>query len=1009
MILLYLATIILRRDRPNNVGAGVALYVSKSLHVSRRNDLEIPDIELMWSEIRLHNNKFLFGVVYRPPNSSVSFWGKLQESLDLANRTGIKNIILTGDLNSDFSTPSGLKLDQFSRTNFLTLHVQEPTRITEQSATCLDQILSNIPNYVRETRVLPSISNCDHCVVAANLLFRRKKDPAFKRHIWDYGNADFDKFKTYLREVDWTSCFVSNDIDECCNAWSKLFMEAAVRCIPNKHIEIRPSDLPWYNSRLRSLKRRVKRKYDNAKGRNFEPDLWNSFCQSRNYYQEQLKLAEEEHKNKLRADLKNSSRSSKCWWRTVKHFMNKNHSTTVPSLIHDGKHIHVPDSFSKAEIFNSFFLEQSKVDSSSASLPEITDPPVSTLDSISIMETEVLDILLSLDTSKASGPDGISAKLLKEAAPAICPSLTKLFNLSLANKQFPLAWKQANVSPLYKKGPENLCNNYRPVSLLSCTGKVFEKIVFKNVFNFFRDNTVISAHQSGFIPGDSTINQLLLLYHELCLAVDQQKEVRIIFLDISKAFDKVWHPGLLHKLRKAGIAGDLLAWFSDYLHNRSQRVVINGQSSSWGKICAGVPQGSVLGPLMFLIYINDIVNIVRSNIKMFADDTSLYLTIDNPVTAARTLNMDLSDIDQWSKDWLVTFNALKTDSMLISRKNNPPNHPPILFQGHTLQDVAQHKHLGVTLRSDLRWTDHILDISNKSTKLINIMKSLKFTLDRKTLETIYTSFIRPILEYGSQVWSGCTAQDEDKLESIQLNAARIVTGAMHGTSNAKLYEETGWLTLTKRREISNLTLMYKLVNKLAPDPLCSILSTASPTGTHTYTTRQQFDLPHFRARTDLFDKSFFPSTIRLWNQLPVEIRNSESINKFKLSIVQPVIRAIKFDELYNFGNRFLAIQHTRLRLDASQLNSHLFKIGIKNTPKCSCGAPYEDSWHYFFHCPNYTIPRSNLHTVISQYAPFTLQTVLYGSSNCSLTENIEIFSAVHNYISVTERFKSGIG
>ena len=455
--------------------------------------------------------------------------------------------------------------------------------------------------------------------------------------------------------------------------------------------------------------------------------------------------------------------------------------------------------------------------------------------------------------------------------------------------------------------------------------------------------------------------------------------------------------------------GALFEWFSDYLHNRHQRVVIQGQSSSWGKVCAGVPQGSVLGPLMFLIYINDIVDIVRSNIKMFADDTSLYLTIDNPVTAAQTMNMDLSKIDQWSKDWLVTFNALKTDSMLISRKSNPPSHPPILFQGHILQDVAHHKHLGVTIRSDLRWSDHITDISNKSSKLINIMKSLKFTLDRKTLETIYTSFIRPILEYGSQVWSGCTVQDEEKLECIQLNAARIVTGAMHGTSTAKIYEETGWLTLSKRREISKLTLMYKLVHNLVPDALCSILSTASP-DTGNYTTRQQFDLPHFRARTDLFDKSFFPSTVRLWNQLPLEIRNSDSIQKFKSSITQPVVRPIKFDELYNFGNRFLAVQHTRLRLDASQLNSHLFKIGVKNTAKCSCGSPNEDTWHYFFHCSKYTIPRSNLHTAISQYAPFTLQTVLYGSPNCSFIENIEIFSSVHNFISATQRFNpSGVG
>ena len=148
-------------------------------------------------------------------------------------------------------------------------------------------------------------------------------------------------------------------------------------------------------------------------------------------------------------------------------------------------------------------------------------------------------MLLSLDTTKASGPDGISSKLLKEAAPVISPSLAKLYNCSLSNRQFPSAWKRANVSPLYKKGPENSCNNYRPVSLLSCVGKVLEKIVFKHVFNFFRDNIVISAHQSGFIPGDSTVNQLLLLYHELCLALDQQKEVRIIFFDIRKAFDKV--------------------------------------------------------------------------------------------------------------------------------------------------------------------------------------------------------------------------------------------------------------------------------------------------------------------------------------------------------------------------------------------------------------------------------------------------------------------------------------
>ena len=253
-----------------------------------------------------------------------------------------------------------------------------------------------------------------------------------------------------------------------------------------------------------------------------------------------------------------------------------------------------------------------------------------------------------------------------------------------------------------------------------------EKVIFKHVFNFFRTNSLISSNQSGFVPGDSTINQLRLLYHELCLAIDHQKEVRIIFLNISKAFDKVWHSGLLFKLGKSGIRGDLLAWFKNYLSDRQQRVVIHGQSSSWGTIQAGVPQGSVLGPLLFLIFINDIVDVVRSNIKLFADDTSLYLTVDDPDTAAETMNTDLSEIDIWSKVWLVFFNTLKTKSMLISKKGNQIPHPSANFQEHELDCVSQHKHLGITLKSDLKWNNHISQIVTKATTQINIMKGLQY-------------------------------------------------------------------------------------------------------------------------------------------------------------------------------------------------------------------------------------------------------------------------------------------
>ena len=233
-----------------------------------------------------------------------------------------------------------------------------------------------------------------------------------------------------------------------------------------------------------------------------------------------------------------------------------------------------------------------------------------------------------LDITKACGPDSISSRLLKEGCHILAHPYSIIFNRSLEQGYFPWSWKDANVAPIYKKEDKSLPSNYRPISLLSIVGKTMERCVHKRLYNYIVTNQLFTPLQSGDRDGDSTTNQLLHTYQTICEAEDKDKEIRAAFCDTSKAFDRVWHNGLLYKLRCMGCPNRIVNWFASYLSKRRQRVVINGQSLDWVHILAGVPQGSILGPLLFLIYINDIVKHIGCSISLFADNTSLYIAVE---------------------------------------------------------------------------------------------------------------------------------------------------------------------------------------------------------------------------------------------------------------------------------------------------------------------------------------------------------------------------------------------
>ena len=309
-------------------------------------------------------------------------------------------------------------------------------------------------------------------------------------------------------------------------------------------------------------------------------------------------------------------------------------------------------------------------------------------------------------------------------------------------------WKPANVTPIFKKGDKQLIKNYRPISLLPICGKILEKVIFNNLYSYLHTNNLITKNQSGFRAGDSTTNQLLYLLDEIHQSFDSPKslEVRAVFLDISEAFDKVWHDGLIFKLEQNGISGNLLKLFQNYLSSRKQRVVLNGSYSDYSSVQSGVPQGSVLGPLLFLIYINDLESNIKSNVKFFADDTMLFSIVKKLEISANCLNHDLEVIHQWAHQWKLEFNPDPTKQateVLFSCKKSNPHHPQLMFNGTVVAKMIEQKHLGLILDSSLSFRKHLNEKILKAKKNLGIIKHLSIFLPRKTLDQMYKSLSFP--------------------------------------------------------------------------------------------------------------------------------------------------------------------------------------------------------------------------------------------------------------------------
>ena len=991
---------VIRKDRPT-FGGGVALYIQSNLSYVRRIEYERTDLESIWVSVNTCDGQVLLCTVYRPP-SCFSFWEAFEENIDTIKSTpGAKHLVILGDLNADPGTVMGRNLQNICSTHNICCLIDKPTRYTATSQSCLDQIITNMPNFVVRTEVLPPVYVNDHCTVTAELRFKLPIEEAYDRYVWLYKDADFDGFREYLANYNWDECFVPDDVEQTSRKWTETFLNIARMFVPNKVVKVRPNDKPWFNSELRRLRRKVHRAHKKLNvgptDQNYKAK-WDDYVSIRKKYKDSLKEASKKYNEQLNRTLSQSGVNEKKWWSTVNTILGRAGDDSIPPILDPSTGCYAKTSKDKAEIFNKFFLSHTTVTADGSDLPFESEQGTScSLCEISVSVEDVLDQVKAISTNKATGPDNLSAKLLKEAGASIAPVLARLFNMSLRSNIMPKCWKRANVIPIHKKDSKQSASNYRPISLLPVISKVFEKVVFKYVYNYLHRNSLISYHQSGFKPKDSTINQLAYLYHTFSKALDDKKDVRIIFCDVSKAFDRVWHRGLIYKLNRIGVSGSLLSWFESYLSDRSQRVVIKGQCSEWGEIEAGVPQGSVLGPLLFLVYINDLIEAVDCDIKLFADDTTLYISVDDHKVASDTLNRNLCNVKVWANRWLVNFNPEKTESLVVTNKKKE-SYPPVLYNNEPIREVDSHKHLGLTFNSKLSWSQHIGSLVARIAKLKDVMLYLKNRLDRYTLNNIYITFVRPKLEYACIIWADCTNRDKVMLERCQLSFARIVTGARKGTKTELLYDEVGWPRLEERRQQSTLIYFHKLVHGNAPDYVCSLLPEAN--NSSSYNLRQSNALPPVRARTEKFNNTLIVNGIKLWNSLPPNVQELHELSEFKKAI------CVKCDKnpLYLVGSRKLQITHAQIRMNCSLLAAHLYGLHVKDSPNCHICNVKEDSKHYFLECKIFLRQREVLKNTLNPLNSFNMTCILYGNSNLPYDTNLLIFKAVHYYIECTKRF-----
>ena len=847
-----------RRDR-NLHGGGVLIAVRNGIShraVSLNCDTEAVAIEFT-------EQKLLMFCIYKPPTCiDPDFLNFLEDC------SGIEKSLLVGDFNFPGicwqTNPASVKPETANKvlhnkfvSDTLSLgYTQLVTDPTHVKGNTLDLLMTTHPGMVENLEIYPN-SLSDHNIITFSIKCERSIKSAAKTTILLYDKCDLVQFEQSLDHLlrDLKHAVTTRvSIDELWDMFEKSFIQAINLSVPTK--EIRNEKHLWLNYSIRRKSRNQKRLWKRFKqsGDNF---LLQKYRSEQRKYRKSIQVAKNDYlETKVFAPLEQGN--SKPFFRHIKSL--KTNTSSIESLAQPNGELteNLPQI---TNLLNDFFQQQF---CQSEQLLHVEQCENWAAD---ITALGVLKLINDLKIKKAPGPDGINGNMLKLQPEKTADCLNIVFNESLRLGRVPTRWKEANVVPLHKKGDRTVPGNYRPISLTSIPCKIMEHIILHKLNSEL--DQIISTSQHGFRAGLSCETQLTSTIHSIAKALDRKVPTHALILDFKKAFDKVPHMFLINKLERYNLSPFLVDWIKHFLTGRTQRVTIKGVNSESRCVTSGVPQGSVLGPRLFLLYINDLSECVDCNISLFADDTIVYASIDNSFTVVDFQN-SINAVFDWSQRWKLEFNVEKCKVMCFSGSACSDDQLPYFLNGGLLQFETHSLYLGVWLSSDLSWQYHIDCKVKKASQMLGFLRRSISSAPKALKLLAYKSFIRPILEYGCQVWDPYKRYEVDQVEAVQRKAVRFicnVKGRDIGVTG--LIKDMNLETLEERRTNLRKCLLYKMIRDACSESPGAIshkfpeLFSKNKNEDHCTTRSQRASQPmNLTANNNKYHNSFLPRTIR---------------------------------------------------------------------------------------------------------------------------------------------------